>query len=111
MRLDRVEVLGTHHGNTYWSDKSRATYFVQAIETAAGCVNEWHHRHCPRWTMSRGDRALLRILFTRGKERAAVIAATVAVVRHLQPRIERVARELKQRDLTGAEVRRLIRAC
>jgi hypothetical protein len=110
IRCDRVELLGSFHGNTYLFTKAKATCFTQGVMVSAGSVAEqlWHRQ--PRTVMARGDRRVLKILFTRGRERAAVMSATEALVHYARPAVEAVARELKRRDLTGREVRKLMRS-
>ena len=111
LRCVRVELLGSFHGNTYFNANDKATGLTQAISVAAGSVAEhiWHR--LPRNRMSRGDRRTLGILYRRPRERAAVMAATESVVRYLATAIQRVAKELKRRDLTGREVRAIMRDC
>lgn len=113
LRVERVEVLGTFRGRTYLQkDKKgrpqKATPLCQAMVYCAGSIAEHVFQGLARNEVTLGDRKLLRLLYPVPNDRAAVMAATEHFVRRYRRSIRRVALELKKRDLTGAQVRRLI---
>lgn len=93
--------------------RSRAPYLAQAVVFAAGSVVEHMHRHRPRQLFASGDLELIeKLKFGHPLSFALVCDLTHSYLKHPRARrnVERVASALLKRDLSGKEVRSLIRA-
>lgn len=83
---------------------------VHAIIAAAGPVAEHRWHRLPRRWFPTGDAKMLEKAFPAPCDLSLVVASARSLVSRNAKKIDRVARALVKRDLSGAEVRRLLRA-
>jgi hypothetical protein len=108
-RVRKLELVGTERGWCYWDNRVKNTRFRLAIIAMAGTIAErkWHRlRHK---LISSGDFFKIRRHGFDGVNLEPLDLLTCMYVGLWSKQIERVARELVKRDLTGDEVRALIK--